>query len=79
MSSYMPLCKQCKGSHQKNGIFLGIFPKKVRGEVHLFLNRIVDFGGPKSDIFIPKCTEGGSTGLGNIPKKNTIFLVLPSI
>ena len=32
-------------------------------------------------IFIPKCTkEGGggmSTGLRNIPKKRTIFLVLP--
>ena len=26
----------------------------------------------KSDIFIPRCNEGGSTGLGNIPKKNTI-------
>ena len=24
------------------------------GEGHLFLNKIVDFGGPKSDIFIPK-------------------------
>ena len=46
---------------------------KGGGEGHLFLNKIVDFGGPKSDIFIPKCTkEGGggdSTGLGNIPKQ----------
>ena len=34
----------------------------------------------KIHIFVPKCTEGGgSTGIGNIPKKNkTMFLLLPS-
>ena len=44
------------GNSNTNWHFIGLFPKK-RGGGHLFLNKIVDFGGPKSDIFIPKCTE----------------------
>ena len=41
---------------------------------HLLLNKIVEFGGPKSDIFIPKHTEGGGgTGLGNIHKNTIVF------
>ena len=34
----------------------------------------MDFGGPRSDIFIPKCKRGeGSTGLGNIPEEYQFF------
>ena len=41
---------------------------------HLLQNKIVEFGGPKSDIFIPKHTEGGGiTGLGNIHKNTIVF------
>ena len=29
--------------------------------------------GHEIHIFIPKCSEGGSTSLGNIPKKNYCF------
>ena len=42
----------------KEMIFLGRFPKK-RGGGNLFLNKILDYGGPKREIFIPKCTKGG--------------------
>ena len=31
----------------------------------------------KIHILIPKCKEGGSTSLGNIPKKKNIFYCLP--
>ena len=55
-----------------------------------FLKFMSNFGGhcflvlktrlflAKSDILIPKCTEGGGGGLGNIPKKYQYCLCLPS-
>ena len=50
------------GKQSENWDFLGIFPKKGK-ECHLFLNKIVNFGGPKSDIFIPNCAEEGGRGV----------------
>ena len=46
------------GNSNTNWHFIGLFPKK-RGGGHLFLNKIVDFGGQKSDILFPNVPKGG--------------------